>query len=420
MNGTCSVLRVPLVFGCLRFTASSSLSISFPSGTWQSPNPKTFPLPSRNPMSPIRVALCITDLDVGGAERCLQHLALGLDRERFDPAVYCLGPRPQDPQASCVEPLEAAGIPIHCCGASRPRQFPGTLRQLRKLMVRQSPQVLQTFLFHANFVGRLAGRLAGVPHVVSGIRVAEKHARWHLWLDRWTQRLVDRHVCVSQAVADFSVRQAGLPEDRVVVIPNGIEPAVTSAPIDLAALGFPSGRRAITFVGRLEPQKGLPWLLETAQHWLPRVPHSDLLIVGSGRQRGQLESQAQQLGIADRVHFAGWRPDVAEILAASALLVLPSRWEGMPNVVLQAMACGLPVLTTEAEGNSELLGDQTGPQTAPYGQTQVFSEKLVTIMSSSSLAESLAQANRFRAASQFSLIRMVRAYESLWESLGRL
>ena len=372
-------------------------------------------------MPPIRVALCITDLDVGGAERCLQHLALGLDRARFDPAVYCLGPRPQDPQASCVEPLEAAGIPVHCLSASRPRQFPGTLRRLRKLLVRQSPQVLQTFLFHANFVGRLAGRLAGVPHVVSGIRVAEKHSRWHLALDRWTHRFVDRHVCVSQAVADFSVRQAGLPEDRVVVIPNGIDRADTSAaPADLADLGFPSGRRAITFVGRLEPQKGLPWLLETAQHWLPRVPDSDLLIVGSGRQRGELERQAQGLGIADRVHFAGWRPNVAEILAASALLVLPSRWEGMPNVVLQAMASGMPVLTTEAEGNRELLGDQTGPQTAPYGQTQVFSEKLVTIMSSSSLAESLAQANRLRAARQFSLTRMVRAYESLWESLVRL
>ncbi len=371
-------------------------------------------------MWPIRVALCITDLDVGGAERCLQHLALGLDRGRFDPAVYCLAPRPDNPRASCVEPLERAGIPVHCLGARSFPQFPVTLYRLRRLLAQQRAEILQTFLFHANFVGRLAGRLAGVARITSGIRVAEKHAGWHLWLDRWTQRLVDQHVCVSKAVAAYSVHRTGLPADRVVVIPNGIDTAVQAATeADLRELGIPPARRVVTFIGRLEPQKGLPWLLETAREWLPRVADADLLVVGSGRQRGMLERLARDFGMADRVHFAGWRPDVPEILAASDLLVLPSKWEGMPNVVLQAMACGMPVMATEAEGTRELLGDQTGPQTAPYGETQVFSEKLVTIMSSPSLAASLGRANRLRAANEFSLGGMVRAYEDLWESLVR-
>ncbi len=370
-------------------------------------------------MAPIRVALCITDLDVGGAERCIQHLAVGLDRDRFEPVVYCLGPRPTDPQASCVEPIEAAGIPVHCLGARRARHFPATMRRLRKMLTSQRPQVLQTFLFHANLVGRLAARRAGVPHVLSGIRVAERHSRWHLWLDRWTQRLVDRHVCVSQSVAEFSVGHAGLPRERVVVIPNGIDPRIAAPdPMDLAEFGIPPERRAITFVGRLEPQKGLPWLLETAAQWLPQVPDCDLLLVGSGSQRGDLESQALELGVADRVHLAGWRPDVREILAASHLLVLPSRWEGMPNVVLQAMALGLPVLATEAEGTAELLGDQAKAQTASYGATQVFSEKLVAIMSDPAEAKRLALGNRQRAMSEFSLSRMIEAYEGLWQRLA--
>lgn len=371
-------------------------------------------------MSPIRVALCITDLDVGGAERCMQHLAVGLDRERFEPAVYCLGPRPGDPQASCVEPIEAAGIPVHCLGANRAWHFPRTLRRLSKLLAAQSPQILQTFLFHGNLVGRLAARRAHVPHVLSGIRVAEHHCQWHLRLDRWTQRLVDRHVCVSQSVADFSVLHGGLREDRVVVIPNGIDAdvAVAAKPIDLTEFGIPPERRAITFVGRLEPQKGLPWLLETAACWLPRVPDCDLLLVGSGEQQGELERQARELGIADRVHLAGWRSDVLEILAASSLLVLPSQWEGMPNVVLQAMALGLPVMATEAEGTRELLGDLAEPQTAPYGKTQVFSGKLVAMLSNPSEAERLAVRNRQRAREEFSLVQMIRAYEDLWAGLA--
>lgn len=371
-------------------------------------------------MSPIRVALCITDLDVGGAERCLQNLAVGLDRERFEPVVYCLGPRPARAEASCVEPIEAAGIPVHCLGAQRPWHFPDAVVRLRKLLAAQSPQILQTFLFHANFVGRLAGWRARVPHILSGIRVAEKHARWHLWLDRWTQKLVQRHVCVSRSVAEFSVHVAHLREDRMVVIPNGIDPASAQvAPLDLGDLGVPNGRRAITFVGRLEPQKGLPWLLETAPLWLPRVPDCDLVLVGSGGQRAELKRLASQLGIADRVHFAGWRADVAAILAASELLVLPSRWEGMPNVVLQAMACGQPVLATEAEGTRELLGPHRDPQLVAYGDTEAFAEKLVAIMSDSDFAATLGQKNRNRATEEFSLQRMVRAYEELWAGLCR-
>ncbi len=205
------------------------------------------------------------------------------------------------------------------------------------------------------------------------------------------------------------------------MIPNGIDAdtAATARPIDLAEFGIPAGRRAITFVGRLEPQKGLPWLLDTAVQWLPRVSDCDLLLVGSGKQRSDLKHQARELGIADRVHLAGWRSDVLEILAASDLLVLPSRWEGMPNVVLQAMALGLPVLATEAEGTRELLGDQFGPQTAPFGETQVFSDKLVAIISDPADAERLAIGNRQRAMAEFSLKGMIGAYEDLWESLAR-
>lgn len=372
-------------------------------------------------MPPIRVALCITDLDVGGAERCLQNLAVGLDRKRFDPVVYCLGPKPRNREASCVAPIEFAGIPVHCLGAQHAWHFLRTVRQLTRSLASQSPQILQSFLFHANLVGRLAAQRAAVPHILSGIRVAERHSRWHLWLDRRTQHLVERHVCVSHAVAEFSASQAGLCEERLVVIPNGIDCDIVAAtePADLAKLGFPTGQRAITFVGRLEPQKGLPWLLETAVGWLPKVPKHDLLLIGSGKQEDSLRHQIRELGISDRVHLAGWRPDVLEILRASDMLVLPSIWEGMPNVVLQAMALGLPVLATNAEGTCELLGDLACEQTATYGETQVFSEKMVAILTSPSEAERLGTANHERAKREFSLTRMVQAYEDLWESLAR-
>jgi len=370
-------------------------------------------------MPPTSIALCITDLDVGGAERCLVELATRLDRDRFCCEVYCLGARPSDDATSCVPPLEEAGIPVHCLGGHRCWHAPSIIRQLTRLLSQQSPQILQSFLFHANLLGRIAARRAGIPNVISGIRVAERHARWHLWADRLTQKMVDRHVCVSHSVARFSVDHARLTADRIVVIPNGIasERFPAGQPADLTQYGVPAGSRTITFVGRLTPQKGLRWLLKTAPDWLDKLPDCNLLLVGKGPQRNRLQRLSARLGISGRVHFAGWQANVPEILAASRLLVLPSRWEGMPNVLLQAMAGGLPVLATNVEGVVELLGKKADQQTVAYGDSQLLTDKLVAIMSSPGLASQLADENRIRAANDFTLGRMVTSYQTLWESL---
>ncbi len=369
-------------------------------------------------MARLRIALCITDLDLGGAEQNLVELATRLDRQRFEPTVYCLGPRPATEEASCVPLLEAAGVEVHCLGARSCRHAVAATWRLRRLFGRERPDVVQTFLFHANLLGRIAARWAGVPKVVAGIRVAERHSGWHLWADRWTSRWVDRYVCVSQAVAEFSAKQGGIAAAKLVVIPNGIDADKYTAakPANLGTLGVPAGDRAIVFVGRLDEQKGVAWLLETAPQWLDRLAGHHLLIVGKGPEQPQLQRQCRQGGIADRVHFAGWRRDVPEILAASRLLVLPSRWEGMPNVVLQAMASGLPVLATDVEGVRELLGPLSDAQTVLYGDTPALASRIVELLGDPARAADLGRQNRLRAAREFSIERTVASYEALWES----
>ncbi len=370
-------------------------------------------------MAETRIALCITDLDVGGAEQAMVALATRLDRSRFTPAVYCLGPEPQVSNASCIPPLKAAGLEVHCLGARRSLGFPAAVWKLRRHFLHFQPDLVQTFLFHANIVGRMAARAARVRAVVCGIRVAERDCRWHLWVDRLTSRWVDRYVCVSQSVAYFSAAQAGLAPERLVVIHNGIDlqryPA--ARPALLSDAGVPLGSRVVTFVGRLEPQKGLAWLLEAAAEWLARVPDCHLVVVGRGPNRPSLERLALQRGIAARVHWLGWRSDVPEILAASDLLVLPSRWEGMPNVVLQAMASQRPVLATDVEGVRELLGESADAQTVAYGDTPGLVDKLVRILSDRELAARLGRENRTRSERLFSIDRMVAAYEELWQAI---
>jgi len=292
---------------------------------------------------------------------------------------------------------------------------------LTRLLRQQKADLVQTFLFHANVVGRIAARRAGVRHVVSGIRVAERHSRWHLWIDRHTSRLVERYVSVSEAVARFSREEGGLSGDKLVVIANGIDLSKYPAPkpVDRSSLAVATGCRIVSCVGRLEHQKGVDWLLETAPSWLELVPDCHLLVVGEGPRRPHLERLCGELGIADRVRFAGWRADVPEILAASELVVLPSRWEGMPNAVLQAMASRLPVLATDVEGVRELLGPQAGPQIAPFGDSTTWTRRIVDLLSDPRRAADLGRQNRLRAEKEFSLERMVAAYERLWEDLLR-
>jgi hypothetical protein len=156
--------------------------------------------------APIRIAFCITELDPGGAERALVELVTRLDPAQFEPAVFCLGPR-----GALAVDLERANIPVMCLGATRARDV-WILFRLRKALRAFRPVILQTWLHHANILGRIAGRLARVPIIVSGIRVAEQRSAWRLRMDRLTQSLVDAHICVSQDVAAFSKSKGGTRE----------------------------------------------------------------------------------------------------------------------------------------------------------------------------------------------------------------
>ncbi len=365
------------------------------------------------------LALCITDLLPGGAERRFVDLAVHVDRSRFRPVVYCLGPRPPAAEAECVDALDRAEVETHFLGARSVWSLPSIVRKLRKRLASQGPQIMQSFLFHANIVSRIAASRAGAGTVVAGIRVAERQKRWHLWLDRRTQKMVDRYVCVSHAVARFSAERAKLPTEKLVVIPNGIDvdryPASPLASFD--AFGVGPDRRAVVFIGRLERQKGVVWLIDSADRWLQRLPTHDLLLVGDGPLRTRLERLIRRRGLADRVHFTGWRTDAAQILAASDVLVLPSLWEGMPNVVLEAMASGLPVVATSVEGVEELLGPMADRQTVPCGDSQTLADRIVAFAGNAGAASEVGTTNRQRAAACFSLHRMVDAYQDLWESL---
>ena len=186
----------------------------------------------------------------------------------------------------------------------------------------------------------------------------KKRSRPRLWLDRVTDRLVTRHICVSRDVADFSAQVGRLPSAKMTVIPNGVdvERFANAAPVDLARFGVPAGSRVLLFVGRLDPQKGPFELLHAAAQLA--VDHADVhvLIVGDGPLASELRAWTTAKSRRG-IHFAGRQANIAGLMRAADVFVLPSRWEGLPNVVLEAMAAGTPVVATAVEGIRDLLGD---------------------------------------------------------------
>jgi len=370
---------------------------------------------------PSRIAFCITTLEPGGAERQLVELATRLPRDRFEPAVVVLAARPRPPRDTLVHTLDRNSIPLVFLGGRHVWQTLGVYRRLGSWLENWRPALLQCFLAHANILGAYAGRRLGIP-IVTGIRVAEQRLNGHCWLQRRTDAFVQKHVCVSASVADFAERVMRLAPDKLIVIPNGVdtERFRNVEPIPPTELGISPGRRLILFVGRLEADKRPNWLIDRMPAIAARLPNHDLVIAGRGPLEHQLGRQAERLGVAGRVHLMGWRPDVPRLLAAADLLVLTSSSEGMPNVVLEAMAAARPVIATQVHGVAELLGDGAAAQVVPSHDTEAFVDAVVRVADDRGLATSLGHDNRDRAETRFSLGATADRYASLYDSLLRV
>jgi glycosyltransferase involved in cell wall biosynthesis len=278
-----------------------------------------------------------------------------------------------------------------------------------------SPALLQCFLFHANFVGRLAAWWAGVPRVVCGIRVAERRSRIPLWLDRLTQGFVDHNVCVSRAVAEFSIQNAKLPAAKVSVIPNAVDfdhfaNAVAISRSELRLSSAP----LILFVGRLDPQKAPFVLLEAFARLKQRHPDWQLLFVGEGPLRAEMEAWIAQQQLNQNVRLAGWRADIPSCLKTADVLVLPSLWEGMPNIVLESMAAGLPVVVSRVEGTDELIRDgETGVLVMP-GSVAEVEQRIEMVLTDRELSSRLRATAQQSVKSKFTMDSMTAAFEKIY------
>lgn len=223
---------------------------------------------------------------------------------------------------------------------------------------------------------------------------------------------------MSRAVAEFSIQQARLKPSKISVIPNAVDfdRLANAVALDRSKLGL-SAAPLVLFVGRLDPQKDPFNLLEAFGRLLGRHTDWQLLFVGDGTLKASIDEWVGHHGLGHRIRIAGWRPDVPDLLKAADLLVLPSLWEGMPNIVLEAMAAGLPVVVSRVEGTEELIRDgETGLLVTPGSPTEL-EHQIEAALTTPELSSRIKTAAQLAVRTQFTMGRMVSAYEQLFARL---
>ena len=373
----------------------------------------------------MRLAFITTSLDTGGAEMMLLKLLRGIDRQRFQCCVIALGN-----QGAIGQEIERLDIPVTALQLRPSLPSPFKLWRLRSVLKRFQPDLVQTWLYHADLFGGLMAKMAGVAPIVWGIRnsnldpalvkrstrlVAKTSARVSNWLP-------DHILCCSNEARDAHVA-LGYTSNKFLVIPNGFDlDRFKPDPIARAqlrqSLGLNSDIELIGMVARFDPLKNHVGFIEVAAQISKARPDAQFLMVGKGIDSTNtvLQQAIAAHGLNEQVHLLGPRTDIPQLMAALDVLVSTSHGEAFPNVLGEAMACEVPCVVTDVGDCAEIVGN-TGRIAAASDMRGIANGVLEILNMTVDERQQLGQAARQRIQTQYDIVSVVNRYQDFYNNL---
>jgi glycosyltransferase involved in cell wall biosynthesis len=359
----------------------------------------------------MRLEFVISEMGIGGAERVVVDLAL--DAVARGDELLLLGAPGRNDEHLAGTRIGRVSLPTGRTPLDLARSTGRTARATRRFR----PALVHAHNVKVTAVARAGSQLAGLrrPPLLTTY-----HGVPHEEVDAAARilHLADLVACVSTDLME-QLAERGIPAERLAVVPNGVpdpEPIVeeTMRALD-AELGLRVATPVVSVVGRLVPQKAHDRFLRAATIVHASVPEAKFLIVGDGELRGQTEALASELGLADAVVFTGIRGDATTIIARSDLLVFSSDWEGLSIAALEALARGVPVVSTAVEGTRELLSEGAGV-VVPH-EEEALAAAIVECLGDAERRAELGAVGRRLHQERFSTAHMAAAYRTLYERL---
>lgn len=348
-----------------------------------------------------------------GVKRLFAWMIPRFDKERFNVSLISL--RKRDLSDDTLE-----GLGIDVTYLHKGKFDPATLPALLKELDRRQADVIHLHGYGATTFGRLAAAIRGIPVVL--------HEHANLTDTPWFQKVADKllapytdiAIAVSKSTADFVINARLVPAERTKVVYLGVPLEEFSRPRseqEIAAarqaLGIPDDVFAIGTVTRLMPSKGNQYLVEAARSVVDALPSARIYIVGEGELQPELEAQARSLDLGERLVFCGFRRDVAQALSAFDMLVFPSLWEGTPLTVLETLAMGKPIVSTDADGLQDVLTPGTDAIMVPRRDAAALARAIITLAKDPAERARLA-ANARRTGAAYDIDLFVRKMQQLY------
>lgn len=362
-----------------------------------------------------RILHIISSLNMGGTERQCVELAKRIDKDKFEVTLLTF-----NKEGPLYSEVVDAGIPVNEIKIPGSFYRPKSLFQILRIalfMRKERFQIVQTYGMYSNIPGILAAKLARVPVIIGGKReLNEIWPKRKVAAEMMLLKKCNKVVANAQKVRDYLMSDQKVPGEKIEVIYNGID---LQKYVDLPPKSYSSKSDFIGMIANFRPSKDQTTFIKAAAEILKQKPNVRFALVGSGRFEEGMKSYAKDLRIQDSVIFYGEKfgQELLDIFRSFTITVLSSHTEGFPNVIMESMALGIPVIATPSGGVPELIDDGVTGYLFPFKRHDVLAEKMLYLLNNRQKGEEVGKNARVNIKNRFNFELMAKHFESLYEQL---